>query len=257
VIRLIGRIAATMLCLAAQATLAGAADLNVYSTTAMRGVLEELVPQFQKQSGKILALTFGTATMMAQRIEAGEPADVAILTRASIDSLNKDGKLLPGSDMVVAQSIISVGIKRGGHKPDISTPESLKETLRAAKSIAYSDPATGGASGVHFAKILENMGIAAEMKAKTKHPPAGGNAAALVATGEAELAVQQKPEIMNAAGVDVAGPLPRELNAVTVYAGAITAKGKNPDTAKALLEFLQSPDAVKVFKASGFGTESD
>ena len=255
--RLIGRIAATMLCLAAQATLAAAADLNVYSTTAMRGVLEELVPQFQKQSGKTLALTFGTATMLAQRIEAGEPADVAILTRASIDSLNKDGKLQPGSNMVVAQSIISVGIKRGAHKPDISTPESLKETLRTAKSIAYSDPATGGASGIHFAKMLENMGIAAEMKAKTKHPPAGGNAAALVATGEAELAVQQKPEIMNAAGVDVAGPLPRDLNTVTVYAGAITAKGKNPDTAKALLEFLQSPDAVKVFKASGFRTESD
>ena len=122
--RLIRRIAATMLCLAAQATLAGAADLNVYSTTAMRGVLEELVPQFQKQSGKTLALTFGTATMLAQRIGAGEPADVAILTRAGINSLNKDGKLLPGSDVVVAQSIISVGIKRGAHKPDISTAES-------------------------------------------------------------------------------------------------------------------------------------
>jgi molybdate transport system substrate-binding protein len=96
------------------------------------------------------------------------------------------------------------------------------------------------------------MGIAEEMKGKTKYPPAGGNAASLVATGEAELAIQQKPEIMNVAGVDVAGPLPRDLNKVTIFAAGITSNGKNVDAAQALLKFLQSPEAAKVFKASGF-----
>jgi len=252
VIGIIGRAAAIAALVVAQAGLANAANLNVYSTIAMRGALEELVPVFQKETGNTLALTWGTAATLTQRIEAGEPADVAILTRANIDALHRDGKIAPGSDITLAQSTISVAIKSGAHKPDISTPEALKETLLKAKSIAYSNPASGGASGVHFAKLLEGMGIAEEMKGKTKYPPAGGNAASLVATGEAELAIQQKPEIMNVAGVDVAGPLPRDLNKVTIFAAGITSNGKNADAAQALLKFLQSPEAAKVFKASGF-----
>ena len=100
--------------------------------------------------------------------------------------------------------------------------------------------------------MLERLGIADKLKGKTKYPPAGGNAASLVATGEAELAIQQKPEIMNVAGVDVAGPLPSDLNKVTVFAAGIVANGKNTDAAKALLKFLQSSEAAKVFKAVGF-----
>ena len=216
-IGIIGRAAAIAALVVAQAGLANAANLNVYSTIAMRGALEELVPVFQKETGHTLALAWGTAATLTQRIEAGEPADVAILTRANIDALHKDGKIAPGSDITLAQSTISVAIKSGAHKPDISTPEALKETLLKAKSIAYSNPASGGASGVHFAKLLEGMGIAEEMKGKTKYPPAGGNAASLVATGEAELAIQQKPEIMNVAGVDVAGPLPRDVEKISVF----------------------------------------
>ncbi len=216
-IGIIGRAAAIAALVVAQAGLANAANRNVYSTIAMRGALEELVPVFQKETGNTLALTWGTAATLTQRIEAGEPADVAILTRANIDALHRDGKIAPGSDITLAQSTISVAIKSGAHKPDISTPEALKETLLKAKSIAYSNPASGGASGVHFAKLLEGMGIAEEMKGKTKYPPAGGNAASLVATGEAELAIQQKPEIMNVAGVDVAGPLPRDVEKISVF----------------------------------------
>lgn len=248
-----GRIAATAICLVAQAAVAQSATLNVYSTIAMRGVLEELVPQFQKESGNTLAITWGTAAMLAKRIEAGEPADIAILTQANIETLSKEGKIAPGSEVELAASSIAVAIKSGAHKPDISSAEALKETLLQAKSIAYSDPASGGASGVYFAKLLEQMGIADEMKAKTKFPPAGGNAATLVATGEAELAIQAKPEIMNAAGVDVVGLLPAELNTVTTFAAGVTAASKNPDAGKTFLKFLQSPEAEAIFKASGFG----
>ena len=135
-IGIIGRTAAIAALVVAQSTFANAANLNVYSTIAMRGALEELVPVFQKETGNTLALTWGTAATLTQRIEAREPADVAILTRANIDALIKDGKIAPGSDITLAQSTISVAIKSGAHKPDISTPEALKETLLKAKSIA-------------------------------------------------------------------------------------------------------------------------
>jgi molybdate transport system substrate-binding protein len=251
-IGLIGRIAALTIFVVAQIALAEAAALNVYSAIATRGALEELVPQFQKQTGQTLAITWGTAAMLTKRIAAGEPADVAILTRANIDSLKKDGKIEPDTDITLAQSSIAVAIKSGAPKPDISTPEKLKETLLKATAIAYSNPASGGASGVYFAALLERMGIADQMKAKTKFPPAGENSANLVVSGEAELAIQQKPELMNAAGVDIAGLLPGDLNEVTAFGAGITAGCKDVDAATALLKFLKSPEAAEVFKASGF-----
>jgi molybdate transport system substrate-binding protein len=250
--RIIACGAVIAMCFAAQAAPAEPVALNVYSSIGMRGALEELVPVFQKESGATLALTWGTAAMLTKRIEAGEPADVAILTRANIDTLSSEGKLAPGTDVTLANSSVALAIKSGKPKPDISTPEAFKEVLLKAKSIAYSNPASGGASGVYFAGVLERLGIAEQMKAKTKFPPAGGNAAGLVAIGEAELAVQQKPEIMNAAGADVVGPLPGDLGKVTAFAAGITANCKNVETAKAFLTFLQSAEALKVFEASGF-----
>jgi len=252
VIKLNWRSSAIAVVLAAQASMANAQTINVYSTIAMRGALEELVPPFQKESGQTLAITWGTAAMLTKRIEAGEPADVAILTRPNIDTLSKEGKIAAGTEVTLAQSGIVIGIKPGARKPDISGAEALKETLLNAKAIAYSNPATGGTSGVHFASVLDKLGIAEAMKPKTKFPPAGGNAATLVATGEAELAVQQKPEIMNAAGFDVVDPLPGDLNRITEFAVGLSATGKNPDGEKALVKFLQSPEAAKIFKASGF-----
>ena len=225
VIGIVRRVAIAI-CLFSQAGFVNAADLNVYSSIAMRGALEELVPQFQKDTGKTLAITWGTAAALTKRIEAGEPADIAILTRANIDALDKEGKLLLGTVVTLAASGIVVAIKSGAHKPDISSAETFKEALLAAKSIAYSNPASGGASGVHFATVLDRLGIAGDIKSKTKFPPPGGNAATLVATGETELAIQQKPEIMNAAGVDVVGPLPGDLNKVTAFAAGAVADSR-------------------------------
>ena len=121
---------------------------------------------------------------------------------------------------------MAVVVKNGTSKPDISTPEAFKRALLAAKSIAYSNPAAGGASGVYFAKLLERMGIAEQMKTKTKYPPAGGNSANLVVSGEADLAIQQEPEVMAVAGVDVVGPLPGNLNNITVYAAGVAPEPK-------------------------------
>ena len=229
------------------------AELVVFSTIGVRSAAELLFARFDK-AGHKLAVTWGTAPMLVKRIEAGDTADVVVLSRAGIDALQKQGKIAPGTDTTLASSGVGIAVKAGAPKPDISTPDALKRTLLAAKSIAYSEPSAGGASGVYFAKLLERMGIAEQMKPKTKYPPPGGFSANLLMTGEAELAVQQKPELLHVAGVEVIGLLPGDLNVVTEFAAAIMTGGKNADAVAALIKMLQSSEAAAVFRSKGLDT---
>jgi len=226
-------------------------ELTVYSSIGVRSAAEQLFRIFEKENSCPLAITWGTAPMLVARIEAGETADVLILSRAGIDALRKKGKVAAGSDVTLAGSGVAIAVKAGVPKPDISTPEALKQTLLNARSIAYSEPSAGGASGVYFAKLLERMGIAEQMKPKTKFPPAGGFSGELLLTGEAELAVQQKPELLHVAGVEIVGFLPGDLNLVTEFAAAIMARSKNLEIGKALIGSLRSPQAAAVFRAKG------
>src|SRR5271170_3990051 len=230
---------------------AAMAEIKVYSSIGVRSAAEGLFGQFEKTSGHRLAVTWGTAPMLGKRIESGESADVLILSRAGIDGLLKQGKVAPGSDVTLAGSGVAIAVKAGAPKPDISTPEALKQTLLNTKSIAYSEPSAGGASGVYFAKLIERMGIAEVMKPKTKFPPAGGFSAELLMTGEAELAVQQKPELLHVAGAEIVGMLPGDLNMVTVFAAGIMPDSKNGEAAKALITMLQSSEAKAAFRAKG------
>jgi molybdate transport system substrate-binding protein len=227
------------------------AELSVYSTIGVRSAAEELFQSFEKASKRKLAVTWGTAPMLVKRIEGGETADVLILSRAGIDQLSKQGKIMPGSDVTLAGSGVAIAVKAGAPKPDISSTEALKNTLLSCKSIAYSEPSAGGASGVYFAKLLERMGIAEAMKPKTKYPPAGGFSAALLMTGEAELAVQQKPELLHVAGTEIVGFLPGDLNVVTMFAAAIMQGSKNADAARALIDALRLTVAKAAFRAKG------
>jgi molybdate transport system substrate-binding protein len=237
--------------LLASASFASAAELKVFSTIGVQAALEEMVPQFEKGSGDKVSITWATAAILVKRVQAGESADLYILTKQSLDALTKQTKVAPGSEATFASSGMGVVVKHGAPKPNISTPEAYKKTLLDAKAIAYSNPAAGGASGVFFAKTLERMGIAEQMKAKTKHPPPSGNAANLVVSGEAELAVQQEPEVMSVAGVDIVGPPPGDLNNITLYSAGVSADAKEPNAAKALIKFLKTPDAAAVFKRRG------
>lgn len=226
-------------------------DIGVFSSIGVRSAAEGLFALFEKSSGHKLTITWGTAPMLVKRIEAGETADVVILSRAGIDALKQQGKIAPGSDVTLAGSGVAIAVKAGARKPDISTPEALKRTLLACKSIAYSEPSAGGASGVYFARLLERMGIAEAMKPKTKYPPAGGFSASLLMSGEAELAVQQKPELLHVAGTEIVDFLPGDLNVVTEFAAGIMPGSKNADTAKALIDSLRTPDAKAAFRAKG------
>ena len=133
-------------------------ELSIYSSIGVRSAAEELFRKFEKQNGTRLAVTWGTAPMLVARIEAGERADVLILSRAGIDALLKQEKVLPGSDVTLAGSGVAIAVKAGAPKPDISTPDALKQTLLKAKSIAYSEPSAGGASGGLFRQTARAHG---------------------------------------------------------------------------------------------------
>ncbi|MFZ0983539.1 MAG: molybdate ABC transporter substrate-binding protein [Pseudolabrys sp.] len=245
------RLAAIAVFLIAQAGLVKAAEVKVFSTIGVQAALEELAPKFEQATGSKLNITWATAAILVKRVQAGETADLMVLTKQSLDALTKDNKATAGADAIFASSGMAVVVKKGAPKPDISTPDAFKQALINAKTIAYSDPAAGGASGVYFAKLLERMGIADQMKGKTRHPPPSGNSANLIVAGEADLAIQQEPEVMSVAGIDMVGPLPADLNNITAYAAGIGAGSQQADAATALIRFLHSPEAQAVFKAKG------
>jgi len=228
--------------------------LKIFSTIAVRGAVEEMVPKLERELACSLAITWSTAPMLIKRIEAGETADALILSQAGIEALNKSGKIVPGTEVTLASSATAVSVKAGAPKPDISTPAAFVQTLLGAKGVAYTDPAAGGASGVYFAQLIERLGIAAAIKAKTKHPPAGGFSGDLLLSGDADIAIQQKPELMHVAGTEIVGLFPGELNVVTVFVGALMAGSGHGDVVKSLIAMLRSPDAVAMFRAKGLDT---
>ncbi len=246
-----GRIAAIAVFLIAQATLAFAAEIKTFSTIGVQAALEELAPKFEQATGNKLVITWGTAAMLVKRVQGGENPDLLVLTKQGFDALVTEGKAANSTDAVFAKSGMAVVVKKGAPKPDISTAEAFKQTLLNAKTIAYSNPAAGGASGVYFAKLIERMGIAEQLKDKTRHPPAGGNSANLVVSGEAELAIQQEPEVMAVVGIDMVGTLPADLNNVTIYSAGVSSMTKETNAGNALVKFLHTPEAQAVFKARG------
>ena len=163
----------------------------------------------------------------------------------------KDGKASAADVTVVASAGIGVAVRKGVPKPDISSPEALKRTLLAAKSITYSNPAGGAASGIHFAKVLDRLGIANEMKSKTVFRLTAGPVGDLVVNGEAEIAVQQIQELVAVAGIELVGPLPGDLQDTIVFAAAIMASAKDTEASKALVNFLRTLTAAAVIKAKG------
>ena len=247
-----GRLAAVVALLIAQAGIASAAEIKVFATVGVKAVVEELVPKFEKATGHKLNITWSTGALLTQRVQAGEQADALILIKGNVETLLKDGKIAPGTDSLFAKSIFAVGVKAGAPKPDISSVEAFKQALLASKGISYTDPAAGGLSGVYVAKQIERMGITEQMKSKTKFPPSGGMAATFVTSGEVDLAIQSKPELASVKGIDVVGPLPGDMAFTVVYSAAVQTGAAQAEAAKALVQYLMSPEAQAVFKADGY-----
>jgi molybdate transport system substrate-binding protein len=228
-----------------------AAEIKVLSAGAMRAMVTELGAEFTRETGHTLALTSGTVGQLRDKLLAGEAADVVVMSDTAIDQLIGQGHLVRGSRVDIARTGIGVAVREGAPKPDIATPDAFKQALLSAKSIAYVDPASGATSGIYFASLLQRLGIADAVKSKTVLRQGGGYVAEIVARGEAELAVHQISEIIPVKGATLVGPLPRELQKVTVYSAALPTRAATTEPAKAFVEFMTRPAFKTRLAAAG------
>ena len=238
----------TVISIAAAAVLlssaAGAAEIKVLSTQATEEAYKELAPQFEKASGHKVTTVFTGTLDALKRLSNGETYDLLIMARQQIDELSQSGKVIAGSRTDVAKSGVGVAVGKGKPKPDISTVDALKKTLLAAKSVGYST----GPSGVYVVTMFQKMGIADEIKSKLKQTPTGVFVGSIIASGEAEIGFQQVSELSFFPGVDYVGPIPAEVQLITVFSAGIPAGTKQADAAKALVSFITAPAAAAIFK---------
>ena len=233
------------LALSLVAGIAGAADIRVLSSNAMREVLLEIAPQFEKASGHKLTMTFIGSADILKRLRAGEKGmELVVLQISSIDEQIAEGRLVPGSRVDFARSLVGAAVRAGAPRPDISSGEALKRTLLASKSIVVSS----GPSGIYMLGLFEKMGIPRE---KYRQAAPGVQTGELVARGEAELCFQQLSELLPVKGIEFLGPLSADVGHVTVFAGGIHAAAAEPRAARALMQYLASPAAAPVLRAKG------
>jgi molybdate transport system substrate-binding protein len=244
---------ATLSCVLLVATsgAALAADIRVISPIALEYVMVPLAPEFERSSGHKVSISYGTAGQVMDRVLKGEYADVVVTTGPQIDNLRNQAKIVPGSRVDLAKVGIGVFVRKGAVKPDISSIEAFKRTLLAAKSVGHVDPALGVPVGIYMTALMERMGIAADVKPKTRlfrveerfeH----------VAKGDVEIGFNLIQEILAEPSVDFVGPLPATIQNNTLYAAAIVAISKEQPAGKALIQFISSAAALAVMKAKGF-----
>jgi molybdate transport system substrate-binding protein len=229
-----------------------AAVVKVVSSGGFAAAYRALAPEFEHTTGNILATSWGpsmgnTPDAIPLRIQRGEPIDVVIMVGYALDDLIKQGKVVADSRVDVARSGIGIVVRAGATKPDISSVDALKRTLLAAKSIAYSD----SASGVYVStELFQHLGIANQVAAKSRMIPAEP-VGAVVARGEAEIGFQQISKLKPIAGIDLVGPLPPEVQKITTFSAGIVVGAREPGAAKALISFLASPAAAGAIRESG------
>jgi molybdate transport system substrate-binding protein len=224
----------------------GDAAIEVLGTLAVRGVLIEVEADFRARTGLSYAAGYKSTNAQLIAISAGATGDVAIMTREGIDRLVGEGKIAAGSTADICKSGVGLAVRAGAPKPDISTVEAFKRTLLAAKSIAFSRI---GASGIHFAEVIQRLGIDDEIRRKATI--SDSYVGEIAARGEAELAVQQISELMPVAGIDIVGPLPGDLQKISVFSGGVFAAARNPTGAAKLVSYLASPALAPILANKG------
>jgi molybdate transport system substrate-binding protein len=220
-------------------------SIRIVCTLGLRGLLDEITPGLDGR-GLYFAPSYGATNVLIPKIAGGERADVAILTDAGIEGLIEHGTLAAGSRRDLARSAIGIAVKAGAPKPDIGTPEAFKQALLAARSIAFS---RSGASGIHFANLISQLGIADEVARKARI--FDGVVGTLAARGEVEVAVQQVSELKLVGGIDIVGPLPESLQKVTVFSAGVFAASTRPAAAGLFIEALRTPDVAAVMRNQG------
>jgi molybdate transport system substrate-binding protein len=231
---------------------ASAAEVRVMISGGLTAAYKELVPEFERATGNKVLTAYGpsmgtTVNAIPVRLERGEPVDVLIMVGYALGDLIKQGKVIADSRVDLTKSLIGIAVKAGSLKPDISSPDAVKRALLSAKSIAYSD----SASGVYVStEMFAKLGVADEMKDKARKIPATP-VGEIVAHGDAEIGFQQISELKPVQGIDIVGPLPDELQKIKVFSAGIATVSKEPEAGRALIKFLASPAARDAIIKSG------
>jgi molybdate transport system substrate-binding protein len=231
---------------------AAAADLKVISAGAVRGLIAEIIDDYSRQTGQKFDFTIGTTGQLRNIIASGQHADLIIVSTPLMGELEKTGKLTPGSRADLGRVGIGVTVREGATVPDVSTPDALKKALIEARSVAYTNPAEGGTSGIYFTSVAERFGIGDDIKKKATLTRGGREAAIEVAEGRAELAIVFISEAMAVKGVRLAGPLPPTLQDYSAYAAAIPASSTDPAAAHAFIAALTSSAMAQRWRSNGF-----
>jgi molybdate transport system substrate-binding protein len=228
-----------------------AAEVKLLGPASFRVLFPELLPQFERSSGHKVTAAYAPLGVITERVIKGEAVDVAIVSGKQNEELQKQGKLLAGSRVEIAQIGFTVFVKKGAAKPDLSSADALKRSLLAAKSIAVGDPARGGGASLYTVGLLNRLGISEEVKAKSRLEPSGTEIAEAVAKGETELGIGVASDLSLVAGIESVA-LPAEVQNYSLYVAGIATASKQVDAAKALIAYMTSPAVKQALVANGF-----
>ncbi|TMJ29681.1 MAG: ABC transporter substrate-binding protein [Alphaproteobacteria bacterium] len=229
------------------AGITNAAEIQVIASGGLKAAYLELVPSFERTSAHRVSTTWAGSVEIKKRMESGDIFDLVIMPAAFIDELIGLGKVVPGSRADLAKSGIGVAVRAGAPRPDIGSGEALRRALLFAGSIAYST----SASGIYLADLFQRMGIADALQPKIKQSPPGVPVGEMIARGEAEIGFQQVSELLPVSGIDYLGPLPTDIQHFTVFAAGRHIGTREPDAAKALIDFIKAPAAHPIITKSG------
>jgi molybdate transport system substrate-binding protein len=244
-------LAATTLMLATGLA-ARAEEIRILSPVAMRAAMPEIVAQFETSTGLKLKVEYATAGAIVDRVQKGDTADVAIASTAQIDLLLGNGKIAAGTRTQFARVGIGVFVRINAARPDLTSVDGFKSALLAAQAVGYGDPAKGGVSGTAMAALLEKLGVAADLKSKTRLYADSQAVLSAVAAGDVTIGIGLTSDKVLAAGVDLAGGLPQEIQSFTYYASGTASGTKQERSASKFVAYLASPAAKSILAAKGF-----
>lgn len=230
---------------------ADAAELKIFIGGALTETVEKIGAEFAKASGNKLDYVSDTTGALQKRLQAGEKADVVVVTAAGVDALQKENRIAPGTRTTLVRALIGVAMQPNGTSPDLSSPDGFRAALLKARSVAYVNPAAGGTSGAYFENLIKRMGIYDQMKSKIVYRTQGSEVADAVAKHDAEIGISFIAELAPNKGVKIAGPLPEAIQSPTDYVAGVTTVSANPEAARAFIKAMTSPSGGAVFKAAG------
>jgi molybdate transport system substrate-binding protein len=228
----------------------GAAEITLIAPGGIRAAVEQMIPEFERRTGHKVKATFGSGGGTKQQVIEGKPFDVPIV-QPPLEPVIASGQVVANSETPLAIVQVGVAVRTGAHKPDISTADAVKRLLLGAKAISYPNAASGAAAGVSFNETLQKLGIAEAMQPKIKIAQGGRGAMEMLAKGDVDIGLTFISEIITEPGVEVVGPLPRDISIPTGLVGFVSAQAKDSAAAKALVSYLSGAEAAVVYKERG------